>query len=439
MIPDRAPAPPAPAARINGLSLVEVLIVTAIIGVLIAISIPVVGLVMEAARRLATAQRMQAVLDGLTTAARHDGASTLMARLSGPAIAPSGVISATAVESERYEFRPLRHIAETVGRAGTMAGLNGSWALPNLRFSSTRPGAFTFVADEWRWVIDAGSPSGLANFIGFDPLDPSVSLLGENWRETSEIAPPAGVRPASAWFRARWPTVWPASDWDQSTPGSVPPRWGSAWGRPPIDPATGNPGTQAEVRLLGTLSPLASAGLLQLAGVLADDGDGLTAYRNDRSPGRPWNDRWGRPLVVASGLFLPNRSESLSGRDLSTKHPYAGLAAPIVTQARTLAFGRPRDAQLSATQRAYGFSRAVYVAVGAVGPTLSPDAAAALNGAWDEAGERRGLRALWRQVREVCAADEWDQDGFVRPPWTGVRTRRQDGMRCQLTALLEVK
>jgi hypothetical protein len=194
-----------------------------------------------------------------------------------------------------------------------------------------------------------------------------------------------------------------------------------------------------EARNLGQLSPLYSVALLQASGVLPEGSEGISAYRVDRSPGKPWNDLWGRPLVAAAGIFLPNRSEYLDGRNYSGRQPYAGLSAAIVNQARTLAFGRPRDATLNAAQQAYGFNRAVYLAIGAPGPALSPDAEAALAGTWDDNTERTLLRAIWLQVRDTCAASEWDERGFASPPWSGVRSRRSNGLRSQLSAPLEIK
>ncbi len=138
---------------------------------------------------------------------------------------------------------------------------------------------------------------------------------------------------------------------------------------------------------ISQLSPLLSQELLAASGALADAA--TDAYRTDRGTGKPWNDAWGRPLVVAFGLFQP---PSVTAQIMRI----AGTGFAVNTTYRD-------GLRISAAMREYGHARAVYLCVGAVGGALpsgfdesqlSDPSAAVWTGSV--------LPALWARANAAC-------------------------------------
>lgn len=429
-------------------TLVELLVVMAIIAVLAGLLIVGIPAAMNAAKRAATAQRMENILTGLTVYGQESGQNAyalMRAAMRTPVVRNDGTLDPVATMPDDLNWLPLQQVIEEIWTGTSLATMTGSRKelLPNLAFTrNPASGTYAFLADDWTWWMDADAPGACANK-PHSLINTESSQLGERLDSTREIAAIGAVgTPTRRWFRRRWPIAWPASDWDQPAPGNVGVRWGAPWGRQALDPATLVLAPPAS-RNLSELSPLDSIRLLQVAGVL-DGGDaGQRAYREDRSPSRPWNDRWGQPLVVVSAAFVPNRAEVCQVRTFPTFNP-----APATPPAWTLlgmanlpsnsnvsyVGGSPRDALLSGYTQAHGFNRAVYCSVGAIGPVLRTP----LPATWSAAEDAVVLRELWLQIREVTAAQSWTETGFANPPWNGVRNRKQGRERCQLSAPIEI-
>jgi hypothetical protein len=232
-------------------------------------------------------------------------------------------------------------------------------------------------------------------------------------------------------FRAEWPrlvetgtgpsivhSAWPAADWDQATPGTVPPIWEWPWGERIISRSSASPVDLRQSRNLGQLSPIRSSEILQAIGILSPGSEGTNAYRTDRSTKAPWNDRWGNPLVVSFAIFMPARYDWNSA---------ATTPWPLAEQSDGLLGGR--DLFLTKSREFYGYDRALYFGVGAVGPVLDEE----LPVSWsDGVVNRQTLRTLWKQIAVNCSAADWTQDSFADPPWSGVRIGTSDEDRSYL-------
>ena len=172
---------------------------------------------------------------------------------------------------------------------------------------------------------------------------------------------------------------------------------------------------------------LATSGLLPAA--IAPATDGRASLYNDRSPNRPWNDRWGNPLVVAYGIY----------------QPYPDWTA------------------LNRAQLSYGFTRALYLSIASAGPALAmPQATGTADAVWNTP-ETGNFALIWRQANDVCnsvsptslvsagGTQTWRTDytiwaagvepvnAFSNPPWTGIKRGRLSASRCFLSAPIELK
>ena len=174
----------------------------------------------------------------------------------------------------------------------------------------------------------------------------------------------------------------------------------------------GEPGEEPDPRHLGQLSTARSTELMVLSGIAPDP----SAYRDDRSPERRWNDAWGNPLVLAYGVYQ-DRAQAITGEHVDPDGKTSAYATNSMLQAR----------------EAYGFTRAVYLSAAAAGPrfTRDPDFATT-------------LQAVWDQAIAVCGSDDagdplWTAGGFTDPPWEGVRLGKADRRRSFLAAPVELK
>ncbi len=180
---------------------------------------------------------------------------------------------------------------------------------------------------------------------------------------------------------------------------------------------------------MGLMSPIRSIQLLQASGLLPPGAEGREAYRSDRTPGRPWNDPWGMPLVIVYALWQPERFEL----DMLHDEEYK--------------ITRYRDRLLKASQREYGRSRSLYLAIGCPGPELDDDVLSVWNGssAWSSDDDAKVLRMLWRQVRRVCKAHEWDEDLMagkkedLREEWDPMRKVEENGFTCMVSTVMEIE
>jgi prepilin-type N-terminal cleavage/methylation domain-containing protein len=434
-------------------TLIELLIVIAIIAILASMVMAAAAMARDAARALDTKRRMQVVLDGL---AQYDG----------------GADGACAALQTRLDLGGVAKFAtikviDQIARAGGAGRVD-----PKLLAKPDSSGAF------WSTGGDESYQQ--------QPY----------WDRVFDVQPADSGTVAASWYGTQWPYEWPDSDWDQPAPGTTPPILRFPWGRPglrldgtPCDPTApptavaarvweyteigawqnsittagtaqqvaipnrwvtgGSAGPDGPVAFtiagstqtlpvdvtvtgrrssggatitttanqplpydLGYLSPLRTVALLQAAGVLGLDDAPL--YRTDRRTRQPWNDAWGRPLVVAYALFQPERFHRVW--DVENR----------------------RDLLLHGAQKAYKYSRSLYLAVGAVGPTVRENAALADLAASDGPADAAALRRLWLQVRDTAKANEWTEASFDAPPWKDVRDRKQAGERCFLTAPIEL-
>jgi type II secretory pathway pseudopilin PulG len=412
-------------------SLVELIVVMAIILTVSSLIIALLPRIRRSADLTVTGSRIQDVTSALqmTTTGGSRAADLQRRALSTRTLTAAGADAGTS-QFDTLEMRPLRDVISQVisGRTFADLAINRRTMVPNIAFSRAAAlctaSTASLVAADWIPYTDAGHP--FPNRAAATMNDVSLSTMGERLEDTLE-AWPSGLAspPTLAWFRMRWPTSWPVADWDQPSPGRIPVRWGSPWGRNPllIGPNGVTEGPIPAVRNLGELSPLDSIALLQAAGILEEGTTGAQDYRQDRGKGKRWNDRWGNPLVVVSAAFQPNRHEA-NARLITA--PAAGASSWPARWATigyafvspsTYVAGQPRDAMIQAYRQQYGSASAIYLAVGAVGPVLRTP----LPTTWTSTEDAVALRNLWLQIRDTAQASLWTENGFRTPPWSGVR------------------
>ena len=415
-------------------TLVELIIVIAIIAVLSTLLVTLIPRLRGGADATVTASRIQDASSALQMTTSDGGrASDILRRALRTRTLTDLGADAGGVRFDDLEFRPLRDVLgrRMAGKTFAQLASNRTGQVPNWAFArsvalSTAATASLVTAD-WVPFTDAAHP--FPNLAAATIYDPVASTLGERLDDTLEVMPESGISPSPAWFRTRWPRVWPTSDWDQAVPGRIPVRWGSPWGARPLQ--IGQGGTAegaATVRSLAELSPLDSIPLLQAAGILDEGAAGEAQYRSDRGKGRNWNDRWGNPLVVVSAAFVPNRHEdgartvtytyNNSDGGWPARWTVLGYTSPGNGGTRAYVVGQPRDALLQGYRTRGDGTGSVYLAIAAAGPVLREP----LPATWTAAEDAATLRQLWRQVRDTCRAGDWAADGFTSPPWSGTRT-----------------
>lgn len=282
------------------------------------------------------------------------------------------------------------------------------------------------------------------------------SPRGESLDRTREIMPQGQIR-TPRWYMDQWPNLreqtsfngagtvvfrqsaWPASDWDQATPGTVPVVWHWPWGKQIFSRIQGSAisqldyeldGTEIKSRTLADLSPLSTIRLLQAAGILPEGTAGADAYRTDRGSNKSWNDSWGSPIIAVSASFMPARYDFDDEFDLM-KHGESG--AMIVKDSGALLGGR--DLFITKSEEMYQFSRAFYVAAGSLGMAYTEE----LSGTWAAANDAVNLRKLWLRLRTDAKASTWKSDSFVDPPWSGVNNVKVGTNRVFLAAPVEYR
>jgi prepilin-type N-terminal cleavage/methylation domain-containing protein len=451
---------PATSTPRSAFTLLELLIVVAVIAALMLMTLSSVVSIREKARMTATSARMQNVLNGLATYASNERSACYALQ---SAIGLGGVLTYSSIKVINDSLVP----------------------------ACSKPPGFTQVQK----TPTMASPSKIPFDFSSHAQNPEQLTL---WRrlieEVFDVMPPTGAVWALADYqnpaKGGWPTQWPETDWDQSPPGTNPPILRFPWGKPglradgticdPVLPAAltganyaesttwagfhyvqttallnewvtcGAPATtriwnwtsannlQSDAVLLttasrsdgtavpglgnqntnsnspmpfdmGWMSPLATIGFLQAAGVLTAD-TGADDFRNNRKPSAAWNDAWGHPLIVVYAMFQPERF-SRTFDDLDR-----------------------RDLLLKASMRAYQFDRELYVAVAAMGP-VKPDP---LPDTWAPTADTTTLRDYWMQLRDITQAADWNESSFAAPPkaWNqSVRLNERNGCRSLVTTV----
>jgi prepilin-type N-terminal cleavage/methylation domain-containing protein len=389
----------------HGFTLLEILIVVTIIGILAALLLAGIAKIREQAENLENKRRIAFIEEQIHQYQAGDNQAYLVQKW--------GI-------GDDFRWAPMRVIFETLrdqfGYDLTTTCQSGSPA-PRKRPGGVAldySGTVTNYALEQR--VRWGQRSNTTTYAWVE-----WSKIGEHIDRTFELVPtsdwPSGWD--SSQYTTRWPvlketvsggvytqTGWPASDWDQATPGSVIPKWEWPWGARIHTRVSGSQVDQIQARNLGQLSPLLTINLLHMAGVMqaADLAAAGTSYRTDRGTKRPWNDRWGKPMVVVTALFNVCRYDF---QDAGTT-PYPEITDQLLGA---------RDLFLKRAVDAYGQSRAIYLAVGSIGPKLRTP----LPTSWSQAQDNTTLRTNWLQIRENCNAAEWDENGFRKAPWSEVR------------------
>lgn len=211
------------------------------------------------------------------------------------------------------------------------------------------------------------------------------------------------------------------------------------WGKVPTDlpgdapsqPPAADAVLAIESHQLSDLTPIVTEHLLYLSGILESGrfstlADAQRAYRTDRSTSAPWNDGWGKPLIVGFGQFHPRKNTALS---------FDGVA---------------EDLFLGRAKTSYGYWRSLYLSIAAVGPTL-PDTVTVTEitaEGPDWTTPTTGILArLWlgvhQGINKSSATERWRTDGsfnaFVTPPWSQVENFRGNGRIMFLSAPLEIQ
>ncbi len=256
---------------------------------------------------------------------------------------------------------------------------------------------------------------------------PKANSSGGRTFDNAELVP---ATPSTTW--GNWLTTPTASAFRQNF------RW--PWVQPGLDgggrliSANSSAAEKAEAsHRLSVLAPHRTTEFLAAAGLLpapvAPATDGRAMLYADRSGNRPWNDRWGNPLVVAYAIYQPF----------------------------------PDWTSLNKAQLAYGYSRALYISVASAGPALAqPQDTGTTDAVWNTPATGNFAR-IWTQAVNVCASvsptalvsaggtELWRTDytvwsatvepvnSFANPPWSGVKRGRMSASRCFLSAPIELK
>lgn len=169
------------------------------------------------------------------------------------------------------------------------------------------------------------------------------------------------------------------------------------WGRVPIAPVSPLPTTMTPISIR-RMCPTVSLYFLVEAGVLPFD-TAVASYRDDRKTERPWNDRWGNPLVISYLL-------------------YQAASGTASTDAR----------------RTYGSQRMLYVSAAASGSKLTGGTGNAMSRPTE----------VWNHALNVASAGDaaatiWDENSFAQPPWRNVKTFRTSTGDAWLLAPMEIR
>ena len=204
------------------------------------------------------------------------------------------------------------------------------------------------------------------------------------------------------------------------------------WGRVPTDTPGAAPTAIPTAPLpvedftLSQMQAQDSAVLMELAGIIPDGQ--AASYASDHRAAQPWNDAWGRPLLLAWALYLPRKNTAVLN--------FTDRGSHGVTASGQSTRGQREDLFLQRAMDAYGFHRAVYLAGGVVGPFL-PTTVPTLD--VPSASFPVLLTDLWSSVVTVCNGEGWRTDAgaginaWTTPPWKGSVRGKLNGLTSLLT------
>lgn len=247
----------------RGMSLVEILIVVAVIGVLIGMLLPAIGTLRFRSRVLLTNQRMDQVLAALQGVGRENGSASYV-------------------------------LQRDLGLGGTA------------EFSLDATNQADVAGGAWHACYPAAAANAPGNAVVPVAAPGAPPVLAYPWGKARQY-----------WIREPWycdPLGLPARDpGDPAMTAAERDDWYARWRTP-------------ERHALAELWPRRTFALLRRAGVFEADGEAAALRRfNDRGRGQRWNDAWGNPLVVAYAIYQPTRCE-LGGRYLRDAYLKEALA-----------------------------------------------------------------------------------------------------------------
>jgi type II secretory pathway pseudopilin PulG len=264
--------------------------------------------------------------------------------------------------------------------------------LQGLQMLGQSQGNTAYVVQKSLWERETAAPKDIYGVILFDfnGLTPKPKVIG------------AGPSTYGFWLDVTKPY-----------------HFGYPWGKKDLFVSTTFPAGCSDTKKgvtapkLRDLNPRKTLDLLAIAGIIRSDtaANALADYQICNH-NKPWCDAWGRPLVVAYGIFQPSDADA-------TK---AGTAVQMALQQ-------------------YQYNRSVYVAVGAIGPYLDSTLGTQLDLTTPTLTNAGGtLDKMWTQINDVCSPsatpEEWVATSWDAPPWQGVkRGRLKQGGR-ELRSLL---
>lgn len=420
----------------SAFTMVELLVVIAIILVLVAILIPVIGIIREQAKMAVTEQRIMRIDQAFTQLAlgKSDVPQLLQEQCGLPGVIKMFPKNFTQLNLESANHPTRRNFFYLAGNypAAELAKLQpiGAWltaadfAKPHIfgfpwsepdrigmsgdavsAIIITNPGANYTQNDGEVLVTITGSGSGATAVADMNPPGPpryvgiiTVTNGGRGYRNpvTVSITPPNAHDPMAT-----------------TTPATAVAVLG------PEDAPLDEQGLQ--VVGLHQLDPSLSAELIAASGIIenvADPAEARTLYRTSRATSQPFNDAWGNPLVASWGLFQPAGDRYLIGGT-------AYYDSRMFQDAR----------------KVYGYQRAVYLTIGAIGPKLPDPLTAEVLATTTDQPTWTGtiLPTLWTSIASTCQAQEWVGASFQRPPWTGPRRKRANGLWSTLASPRELK
>jgi prepilin-type N-terminal cleavage/methylation domain-containing protein len=447
-------------------TLIELLVVIAVIAILAGLTLGVVSSVRFKARALDTSHRIEEVLKGLASYSQAEG-STALALQTACDLGGVGRYSSLAVITEVVKVGgagraapPLLVRPDGSGVAWATTGTESAQQQPYWKtvFDVLPPESGTvdpaFYASSWpyRWPetdwmsggtvppvlrFPWGRPGLTLQGSPCDPAQAATAVVGKviEWKNNAADLSGSNFTYGNRWQQndlsdpSFYDTVQITNAWvtGDSAAAGGPLEFTTATGAQtsPTSSVTGHRSDGASAPRtpnqplpfdLGYLSPLRTIELLTAAEVLGPT-TGAADYRVDRKPSRLWNDAWGNPLLVAYALFQPERFH------------------------RTCDGDNRRDLLLKKALEAYGYNRAVYVAVGAIGPDTAALRAqlAALAASSTSTGDAPALAEMWKRVGGACDAATWTEAGFTAAPWRGVKSGKKNGMRAFLSTPLELR
>lgn len=445
-------------------TMVELLVVVTIIALLAGLLLAVVPQLQFKAKVAATTSKMNAITGGL---AAHS--------VGGEGAVPSLQRAADLGGVQRFAtVRALLNLIPDFVGADGGRGENAHLTIEtdgDKLWTKTR----NHPPDSWRLVDQ------------HDSTRRSVYLHG--MRDVSDCLPNAAADLKKAWYSSggsllAWPTRWRQPDWDQETPGSVPPILRFPWGKVGLrlDATPCDPGLDPGVVVPGAVDPLSSNFPPTTDKVTnawctmgSDSGSLMTFTAKDletssvtgtvqarRSSGETEAIPLNRPLPFDLGHCSPLRSIALLQA--------AGVLVPGVDGAAAYrsdrnpsrpwndAWGHPlvvvyalfqperfyrdgdkwnrRDRFLRASRTVYQYDRELYLSVGAIGPVLESGWGGG-GATWSESDDAGAQRRLWRQIRSSTKAWKWTEAAWTgTPPWTGVRVGDLDAPAGRLRGLV---